>query len=65
MPGPVPGLFLWPCLSVDIFSRKIVGCEVHARAADLAAMLMQKAVWPEACIARPLVLRADPTFEWG
>ena len=45
---------------VDIFSRKIVGWEVHEReGADLAAMLIQKAVWSEACISRPLVLHAD------
>ena len=47
-------------LIVDIFSRKIVGWEVHEReGADLAAMLVQKAVWSEACISRPLVLHAD------
>ena len=45
---------------VDIFSRKIVGWEVHEReAADLAATLIQKAVWAEACVSRPLVLHAD------
>ena len=34
--------------------------EFHEReGADLAAMLVQKAVWSEACIARPLVLHAD------
>jgi putative transposase len=60
MPGPVAGLFFYLYLIVDIFSRKIVGWEVHEReAADLAATLIQKAVWAEACIARPLVLHAD------
>ena len=40
--------------------RKIVGWEVHEReSADLAAALIQKAVWAEACISRPLVLHAD------
>ena len=28
-------------------------------------MLVQKAVWSEACIARPLVLHADPDFRMG
>ena len=60
MPGPVAGMFFYLYLIVDIFSRKIVGWEVHEReGADLAAMLVQKAVWSEACIARPLVLHAD------
>ena len=53
-------MFFYLYLIVDIFSRKIVGWEVHEReAAELAAMLIQKAVWAEACVARPLVLHAD------
>ena len=60
MPGPVAGMFFYLYLIVDIFSRKIVGWEVHEReSADLAAALIQKAVWAEACISRPLVLHAD------
>src|SRR5680860_1061235 len=60
MPGPVAGMFFYLYLIVDIFSRKIVGWEVHEReAAELAATLIQKAVWSEACISRPLVLHAD------
>ena len=60
MPGPVAGMFFYLYLIVDIFSRKIVGWEVHEReTADLAAMLIEKAAWAEAHIARPLVLHAD------
>jgi putative transposase len=60
MPGPVAGMFFYLYLIVDIFSRKIVGWEVHEReAADLAATLIQKAVWAEACVSRPSVLHAD------
>lgn len=60
MPGPVAGMFFYLYLIVDIFSRKIVGWEVHEReAAELAAILIEKAVWAEACIARPVVLHAD------
>ncbi|MDO8278696.1 MAG: DDE-type integrase/transposase/recombinase, partial [Burkholderiaceae bacterium] len=60
MPGPVAGMFFSLYLIVDIFSRKIVGWEVHEReGADLSAMLVEKAVWAEARIARPLVLHAD------
>ena len=49
MPGPVAGMFFYLYLIVDIFSRKIVGWEVHEReAVELAATLIQKAVWAEA-----------------
>ena len=66
MPGPVAGMFFYLYLIVDIFSRKIVGWEVQEReGTDLAAMLIQKAVWAEACISRPLVLHADPDFRMG
>jgi putative transposase len=60
MPGPVAGAFFYLYLIVDIFSRKIVGWEVHEReSAELAATLIQRAVWAEACVSRPLVLHAD------
>jgi putative transposase len=60
MPGPVAGMFFYLYLIVDIFSRKIVGWEVHEReAAELAATLIQKAVWSETCVSLPLVLHAD------
>ena len=60
IPGPVAGMFFYLYLIVDIFSRKIVGWEVHEReSADLAAMLIRQAVMAEGCIARPLVLHAD------
>ena len=59
MPGPVAGLFFYLYLIVDIFSRKIVGWEVHEReGAELAAVLIRRAVLAEGCIARPLVLHA-------
>jgi len=60
MPGPVAGMFFYLYLIVDIFSRKIVGWEVHEReAAELAATLIRQAVLSEGCITRPLVLHAD------
>ena len=66
MPGPVADMFFYLYLIVDIFSRKIVGWEIHEReGADLAAMLVQQAVWSEARISRPLVLHADPDFRMG
>ena len=60
MPGPVAGMFFYLYLIVDIFSRKIVGWEVHEReSADLAAALIRQAVLTEGCALRPLVLHAD------
>ena len=60
MPGPIIGAFFYLYLILDIYSRKIVGWEVHEReSADLAASLVQRAVWAEGCTTRPLVLHAD------
>jgi putative transposase len=62
LPDPLPGSGLRSITmrGVDIFSRKIVGWEVHEReSADLAAVLIRQAVLAEGCIARPLVLHAD------
>jgi transposase InsO family protein len=60
MPGPIRGVFFYLYLILDIFSRKIVGWEVHAReSAEHAADLACKAVWAEGCLTRPLVLHAD------
>jgi putative transposase len=60
MPGPVAGMFFYLYLIMDVYSRKIVGWEVHERAsAELAAMLIRKAVLAEGCALRPLVLHAD------
>ncbi|MGL4437901.1 MAG: DDE-type integrase/transposase/recombinase, partial [Bosea sp. (in: a-proteobacteria)] len=60
MPGPVAGMFFYLYLIVDIFSRKIVGWEVHEReSAELAAVLIRQAILAEGCIAGPLVLHAD------
>jgi putative transposase len=60
MPGPIRGVFFYLYLMLDIFSRKIVGWEVHEReSAELAAELVRQAVWAEGCLTRPLVLHAD------
>ena len=66
MPGPVAGMFFYLYLIVDIFSRKIVGWEIHEReSAELAAVLIRRAVLAEGCTLRPLVLHADPGFRIG
>ncbi len=60
LPGPVLGMFFYLYLIVDIYSRKIVGWEVHEReSAEFAARLLERAVWAEGCAARPVVLHAD------
>ncbi len=44
----------------DIYSRKIVGWEVHlSETGEQAAELLQKSVWSEKCIGKPLVLHSD------
>lgn len=60
MPGPVAGISFYLYLIVDIYSCKIVGGEVHEReSADLAARLIEKAVWAENYVSQPLVVHAD------
>jgi putative transposase len=60
LPGPVRGMFFYLYLILDLYSRKIVGWEVHEReSAAHAATLVRRAVLAEDCIDRPLVLHAD------
>jgi len=60
LPSQVRGLFFYLYLIVDIYSRKIVGWEVHEHeGGDEAAELIQKAVLREQCFKKTLVLHAD------
>jgi transposase InsO family protein len=60
LPGPIVGAFFYLYLIIDIFSRKIVGWEVHDReTAEFAAQVLEHAVWAERCLTSPLVLHAD------
>jgi len=60
MPSRVRGLFWYLYLIEDIYSRKIVGWEVHEReAGEWAATLIQRSVMAEQCFGQPLVLHAD------
>ena len=60
MPGPIAGAFFHLYLIVDIWSRKIVGWEIHEReTADFAARVLERAVRAERCFTSPLVLHAD------
>jgi hypothetical protein len=58
VPGPITGRFFYLYLILDIFSRMIMGWEVHEReGSDLAARLVEQTVWAEGCILKPLVLQ--------
>lgn len=60
LPGPVLGQFLYLYLILDLFSRKIVGWEVHTEeTAEHARDLVERAVWREGCVDHPLVLHGD------
>lgn len=60
LPSGVRGQFFYLYLIVDIFSRKIVGWEIHEReCGEAAAALVQRAVLAEHCLRKPLVLHAD------
>jgi putative transposase len=60
MPAPVRGMYFYWYMILDVFSRKIVGHEVHAvETAELAALLMRRASLAEGLAGRPLVLHSD------
>jgi len=56
----VKGQFYYLYLFEDIFSRKIVGYEVHEReCGELAAQLVQRCMLREQCFMKPIVLHSD------
>jgi len=58
--GPARGLFFYLYLILDLYSRKIVGWEVHeTETAALGAEVVERAVLAEGCINQPLVLHSD------
>ncbi|WP_133152914.1 DDE-type integrase/transposase/recombinase, partial [Vibrio breoganii] len=60
LPSSVKGLYYYLYLIEDIFSRKIVGWEVHQKeCGELAAELLQRTVHRERCFKQPLVLHSD------
>jgi transposase InsO family protein len=60
LPGPVRGQFYYLFLILDLYSRKIVGWEVHSReSAALGAEVVERAVLAEGCLNQPLVLHSD------
>lgn len=60
LPSTVRGKFFYLYLILDIYSRKIVGWEVHDReGGEEAAELIQSVVLAEHCFKKPLVLHSD------
>ena len=60
LPGSIKGEHYYLYMIEDIYSRKIVGWEAHtSETGELAAELLQKSVWSETCIGKPLVLHSD------
>ena len=58
--SPVRGVFFYLYMVIDVYSRKVVGWEVHPEeSAELAARLIQSAIHNERADARKLVLHAD------
>ena len=56
----VRGLYFYLYMIEDVYSRKIVGWEVHDReCGELAAQLLQRTVMREQCFKKPLVLHSD------
>jgi putative transposase len=60
LPGPVRGMFYYLYLILDLYSRKIVGWEVHTEENSThSSALVQRAVLAEGCLGKPLILHAD------
>ena len=62
LPGPARGTWFYLYLIVDIYSRKIVGDEVHlSETGESAGEVVEKACWREHLAAqdKPLVLHSD------
>lgn len=58
--SPVKGQYYYLYMFEDIYSRKIVGYEVHDReCGDLASQLIQRCMLREQCFNKPLVLHSD------
>ena len=59
LPTAVKGLYFYWYMVLDVYSRKIVGHEVHvAESADLAALLMRRASLAEGLAGRKVVLHS-------
>jgi len=60
LPASVKGMYFYWYMVLDVYSRKIVGHEVHvAESAELASLLMRKASLAEGLAGRAVVLHSD------
>lgn len=60
LPGPIVGTFFYLYLMLDLFSRKVVGWEVHEEEnADHASQVVRKASLAEGRGVTPMVLHSD------
>lgn len=60
MPAAIQGQYYYWYMLLDVFSRKIVGHEVHlAESSELAAQLMRRASLAEGLAGRQVVLHSD------
>jgi putative transposase len=60
LPACIKGKYYYWYMMLDVFSRKIVGHEVHeVESAQLASLLMQRTSLAERLAGRPLVLHSD------
>ena len=60
LPAAVKGTYYYWFMILDVFSRKIVGHEVHeAESAESASLLMKRTSLAEGLAGRPLVLHSD------
>ncbi|WP_259386273.1 IS3 family transposase [Pseudoalteromonas sp. MSK9-3] len=59
-PSTVIGRFFYLYMIIDIFSRKIVGWEVHdSESGEYAAELLERTLWAEKCVKQNVVLHSD------
>lgn len=60
LPGPIRGHFYYLYMIIDIFSRLIVGWEIHEQEnSQNASMLLRKAILAQGCQNDPPVLHSD------
>lgn len=60
IPSRVRGQFWYLYLILDIYSRKVVGWEIHSQeSGELASELINRTVIAERCIKTPIVLHSD------
>ena len=59
-PSTVIGRFFYLYMIMDIFSRKVVGWEVHdSESGEYAAHLLERTLWSEKCVNEDIILHSD------